>query len=229
MHQKRIVDFGAHRKTRRKGRKGRPLSRFVKRLGKYDQLVEWIKPTTKPKWMKKEQWLLVPATLLVRQLRYTIKAKGQRTQVVTIATTLLDPELYPRDEIAALYGVRWTIETHFAELKTTLKMRKVKSQTPLGTQKEVAVYCLVYNLIHVIMLEAAARQRVAPDRISFIDAVRWLQTADPGEEMPELVVNPKRKDRHEPRVVKDRHDSFPRMTRPRAKLRKALKKQGRKD
>ena len=53
--------------------------------------------------------------------------------------------------------------------------------------------------------------------------------ADPGEEMPELVVNPKRKDRHEPRVVKDRHDSFPRMTRPRAKLRKALKKQGRKD
>jgi hypothetical protein len=228
MHQKRIVDFGAYRKTRRQGQKGRPRSRFVKRLGKYDQLVEWIKPTTKPKWMKKEQWLLVPATLLVRQLRYTIPAKGQRTRVVTIATTLLDPVLYPRDEVAALYGVRWTVETHFAELKTTLKMRKVKSQTPLGAQKEVAVYCLVYNLIHVIMLQAAARQRVKPDRISFIDAVRWLQTADPGEELAELVVNPERRGRHEPRVVKDRHDSFPRMTRPRAQLRKALKKQGRK-
>ena len=229
MHQKRIVDFGSRRKTRGKGRKGKPRSRLVKRLGKYDQLVEGIKPTTKPKWMTKPQWLLVPATLLVRQLRYTIPAKGQRTRVVTIATTLLDPVLYPRDEIAALYGVRWTIETHFSELKTTLKMRKVKGQSPLGAQKEVAVYCLVYNLIHVIMLQAAARQRVAPDRISFIDAVRWLQTANPGEELAELVVNPRRKDRHEPRVVKDRHDTYAWMTQPRAKLRKTLKKQGRKD
>jgi putative transposase len=53
------------------------------------------------------------------ELRYTIPAKGQRTRVVTIATTLLDPMRYPKQEITALYGVRWTVETHFAELKTT--------------------------------------------------------------------------------------------------------------
>ena len=175
-----------------------------------------------------EQWLALPARLLVRELRYTIKAKGQRTRVVTIVTTLLDPLTYPKEDIAALYGVRWTVETHFAELKTTLRMRKVKSQTPMGAQKEVAVYCLVYNLIHMIMMEAARRQGIKPDRISFIDTVRWLLSAAPGEELPVLVVNPKRKDRHEPRVVKDRHDSYPRMTRSRAKLRKALKNQGRK-
>jgi hypothetical protein len=108
-------------------------------------------------------------------------------------------------------------------------MRKVKCRTPEGAQKEVAVYCLVYNLIHVVMLEAAARQGVTPDRISFIDTVRWLLSAEPGEEMPRLVVNPRRKDRHEPRVVKDRHDSYDWMTRPRAKLRNALKKQGAED
>jgi hypothetical protein len=227
IHQKQIVDFRPHRKARRKGQKGKPRSRFIKRLAKHDQVVEWIKPSLgqKPRWMELEQWLALPATLLVRELRYTIKAKGQRTRVVTIASTLLDPILYPKSDIAALYGVRWTVETHFAELKTTLRMRKVKSQTPMGAQKEVAVYCLVYNLIHVIMMEAARRQGVKPDRVSFIDTVRWLLSARPGEELPALVVNPRRKDRHEPRVVKDRHDSYPRMTRPRAKLQKALKNQ----
>lgn len=142
----------------------------------------------------------------MRELRYTLPAKGQRTRVVTIATTLLDPVRYSKDEIAALYGVRWTVETHCAELKTTLKMRKVKSQTPLGVQKEVAVYCLVYNLVHVVMLAAARRQRVDPGRSSFLDTVRWLLSAAPGEALPRLVVNPSRPERYEPRVIKDRHD-----------------------
>jgi len=175
--------------------------------------------------MQPEQWAQIPDSLLVRELRYTLKANGQRTRVVTIATTVLDPILYPKAEIAALYGVRWTVETHFAELKTTLKMRKVKSRTPQGVQKEVAVYCLVYNLIHVVMLAATRRQRVDPGRISFIDTVRWLLSAAPGEPLPKLVVNPLRPNRHEPRVVKDRQDTYKVMTRPRAQLRKALKKQ----
>jgi hypothetical protein len=224
MHQGQIVNFRPHRKSRRKGQSGRPRSRFVKRLGPHDQLVRWTR-TKRPKWMQPEQWAQIPESLLVRELRYTLQAKGQRTRVVTIATTLLDPRRYPKDQIAALYGVRWTVETHFAELKTTLKMRQVKSQTPQGVQKEVAVYCLVYNLIHVVMLEAARRQRVDPARISFIDTVRWLLSAAPGEPLPVLVVNPLRPGRHEPRVIKDRKDKYKVMNRPRAQLRKALKNQ----
>ena len=224
MHQKQIVDFRPHRKSHKKGQRGRPRSRLVKRLGKHDQLVRWIKGQ-RPKWMEPAQWAGIPGSLLVRELRYTFKARGQRTRVVTMATTLLDPIRYPQEEIAALYGVRWTVETHFAELKTTLKMRKVKSRTPQGVQKEVAVYCLVYNLIHVVMLEAAWRQRVDPGRISFIDTVRWLLSSAPGEALPDLVVNPLRPDRHEPRVIKDRQDKYKVMTRPRAQLRNALKKQ----
>jgi len=69
------------------------------------------------------------------------------------------------------------------------------------------------------------RQDVSPDRISFIDTVRWLLSADPGEALPDLVVNPLRLDRHEPRVVKDRQDTYRFMTKPRHVLQKALKKQ----
>lgn len=224
MHQRQIVDFRPHRKSCGNGQSGKPRSRFVRRLGKHDQLVRWIKGQ-RPKWMEPEQWAGIPDSLLVRELRYTLKARGQRTRVVTMATTLLDPIRYPKEEIAGLYGVRWTVEAHFAELKTTLKMRKVKSRTPQGVQKELAVYCLVYNLIHTVMLAAARRQRVDPGRISFIDTVRWLLLSAPGEPLPELVVNPLHPDRHEPRVIKDRQDKYKVMTCPRAQLRNALKKQ----
>jgi hypothetical protein len=234
MHQKSRragIDFHPHRKHRQsypkaKRVRGKPMpaSKFLKRLGKWDQVVQWFKPAAQPKWMSKKQYSILPDSLRVREVRFVLARKGQRTRQVTIATTLLDPVLYPREKIAELYGVRWQVETHFAELKTTLKMRKVKSKTAPGVLKELVVYALVYNLIHLVMLKAAQRQKVEPDRISFIDAVRWLLGAQPGEELPDLVVNPLRKDRHEPRVVKDLQDTYRKMTRPRGELRKELRR-----
>jgi hypothetical protein len=231
IHQKTIVNFRPYRQHRRKYLKGQkvnrnnpqPRSKFVKRLGKQDQIVQWFKPASKPKWMSQEQYVMLPRSLMVRELRLVLSRKGQRTHVLTIATTLLEPVLYPKEKIAELYGVRWRVETHLAQLKTTLKMRKVKSKTSQGVLKELTVYALVYNLIHLVMLKAAQRQHVQPHRISFIDTVRWLLCAEPGEPLPELLINPHRPNRHEPRVVKDREDTYTKMTRPRNQLRKELK------
>ena len=224
LHQRQIVSFQVNRQKRRKGHRGKPRSQFLKRLGKHDQLVCWDKPPKhqKPKWISLKQYLSLPATLTLRELRYRLEAKGQRTRDVTIVTTLLDPLLYPKGKIAALYGIRWQVETHLAELKTTLKMRKLKSRTVAGVQKELAVYCLVYNLIHAVMLKAAQQQQVTPDRISFLDTVRWLLSARAGEEMPKLLVNPARPNRHEPRVIKDLQDTYRKMSRPRSYLRRHL-------
>jgi len=219
LHQRVITRFRAYRQ---RGGKGQPSSTFVKRLGHYDQLVDWHKPQQKARWMTRTQHDALPATLRVRELRYWLPAKGQRTRVVTIVTTLLDPVLYPYALIAELYGIRWTVETHFAELKTTLKMRQVKCKTVEGVNKEWAVYCLVYNLVHAVMREAAARQQVQPRRISFLDTVRWLLSAEPGEPLPALVVNPDRPDRHEPRVIKDLKDTYRKMTKPRHILKQEL-------
>jgi len=128
--------------------------------------------------------------------------------------------LYPKAKLIELYGVRWRVETHFAQLKTTMKLRKVKSKTADGVLKEITVYALVYNLVHILMLQAAQRQRVEPHRISFIDTLRWLICARPGESLPDLIINPHRPGRHEPRVVKDREDTYTKMSRPRAELKK---------
>ncbi len=212
---KQIVSFRPHR---RHGGKGRPKSRWVKRLGKHDQLVEWFKPKQRPKWMTPRQYQSLPDSLSVREVRYRLARKGQRTSCVTIVTTLLDPLAYPKEKIQELYGVRWQAETHFGELKTTLGMRRVKCQSVQGVMKELAVYCLVYNLVHAVMVEAARRQGVEPDRISFLDTLRWLLSAEPGEALPDLVVNPRRPDRHEPRVIKDLQDTYRKMTRPRKEL-----------
>jgi hypothetical protein len=222
LHASRTASFERHRRGKRHQRRrsqGRQWhGQLVQRLGPGDQLVRWTKPGegTRPKWLSLAQYRTLPQELLIRELRFVIPGHGGRTRVVTVATTLLDPELYPKRQIAELYGVRWTIETHFAELKTTLKMRRIKCQTAVGAQKEMVVYCLVYNLTRALMLEAAQRQKVAPNRISFIDTLRWMLTARPGEALPILLTKPRRKDRHQPRVVKDRHDGYQRMTRPRA-------------
>lgn len=223
LHQRLIVSFRSTgpRKGQRR-RKGQPFGVRLKRLGKQDQLVRWDKPAKhrKPKWIALEQYLALPATLTLRELRYRLAAKGQRTREVTIVTTLIDPVLYPKQKIADLFGLRWQVETHLAELKTTLKMRKLKCKTVAGVQKELAVYCLVYNLVHLVMLQAAARQQVTPDRISFLDTVRWLLSAQLGEDLPDLLVNPKRPDRHEPRVIKDLPDTYRKMSHSRSYLRR---------
>ena len=234
MHQRQIVDFRPHRRARGaaeghgpdgRRRRGLPSSRFVRRLGRHDQLVEWRRPPRRPRWMTAEQYESLPAALRVRELRYQLPRRGQRTLCVTLATTLLDPVRYPKERIAAPYRVRWAVETHFAELKTTSKMRRVKSRTAEGVRKELTAYALVYNLVHTVMLEAAHRQGVEVGRISFVDTVRWLLSALPGEQMPTLIINPLRPDRHEPRVIKDLQDTYRKMTKPRRELRKGLKKQ----
>jgi hypothetical protein len=82
----------------------------------------------------------------------------------------------------------------------------------------------VYHLVHSVIVAAARRQNVEPERISFVDALRWLCEAHPSEHLPDLLVNPPRPGRCEPRVRKRRPKQFPVMKRPRAKLRKILLK-----
>jgi len=223
-HQRQIVDFRPRRKhkTTAKGAKGLPTSRWLKRLGKHDQLVEYVKPKTKPDWMSQDDFAALPATLVVRELRFKIKEPSCRTKTVTVVTTLIDPVRYPARDIAELYRRRWQIETNFRHLKTTMKMEVLHCHSVEGVLKELAMFALVYNLVRVVMLEAARRQKVSVQRISFVDALRWLRTTKPGTPLPKLVVNPHRPDRLEPRVVKRRPKQYPRMIKPRATLRKDL-------
>jgi hypothetical protein len=249
LHQRTIVDFtpgrphrtpgqrkqDGKRRRRQSGRKSRrarrrnrqqiPTSRWLRQLGVMDQLVEWQRPLQPPKWMTKAEFAALPKTLELRELRFAVALPGRRTQSITLVTTLTDPQRYPAEELAKLYLQRWQIELNFRHLKQTMKMDVLKCKTVDGVQKELMIYCLVYNQVRTVLLESARRQRVAVDRVSFIDALRWLKEDRPVIALHQLVVNPLRPDRVEPRVRKRRPKQYPLMQKPREELRQQILRQ----
>jgi len=229
MHQRINVDFTPHRPfnaPRTKHRmKGQPSSRWLKELGVADQCVEWFKAASqRPVWMQPQQYAALPDSLVLRELRYRVERRGFRVQQVTLVTTLLDPDLYPVEALADLYRQRWQIETDFRHLKTTMQMEVLKCRTVSGILKELHGFAIVYNLVRQVILEASQRQQVNMNRISFVAALRWLQTARPHEPLPPLQVNPNRNNRHEPRTKKRRPKNYPLLNQPRWKWKQKLAK-----
>ena len=126
-----------------------------------------------PAWLSAEGFAALPEVLRVRELRYAVARPGFRVRQVTLATTLLDPHAYPAERLAEAYGFRWTIETCFGHLKTTMKMDVLRCQTVRGVMKELTMFLLVYNMVRMTMREAGRRQGVPPDQImgSSVDRV----------------------------------------------------------
>jgi len=225
-HQRVLVSF---RKDRRligkqpKGTKARRASgRLIRKLGKYDQLVEYTKPKQRPKWMSEGEYRVLPEKLVVREVRYRTKLKGARTREVTLVTTLLDPEKYPAEELAALYRLRWRIETNLDHVKTTMGMDVLRCESVQGVLKEMTIYALVYNLVRLVMLKAADQQQTAVTSISFVDALRWLKEACREPQPLKLAIIPNRPNRHEPRARQRRPKQYDLMRKPRKQLKQEL-------
>jgi hypothetical protein len=98
----------------------------------------------------------------------------------------------------------------------------LKCKTVDGVLKELIVFALIYNLVRLVMAQAARRQQVPIDRISFIDAARWLAAAYDDEALPRLIVHPHRPSRYEPRVRKRRPKQYPLRQKTRQALRQSL-------
>ena len=227
-HHRRIVDFTPQRthvhpsKGAGAARAGKARSRVLRTLGTNDQVVECFKPPKKSAWMSDEQWAGLPESITLREIRRTVARPGFRPIIVTIATTLLDPEAYPADELVELRLTRWMIETNFRHLKITLGMDVLKCKTLAGVRKERWIFIMVYNLIRIAMLRAARRQGVNVHRLSFADTLAWLRFGDITSRIA-LVVNPLRSARLEPRALKRQKKEFPYMTKPRSVLKAELR------
>lgn len=227
-HQKLLIDFRPGRRwaapgTQAAAAKGLPRSRWLRRLGRRDQWVEYHKPKERPDWLSAADYAALPATLVLREVRLRLDVPGRRTREITLVTTLLDARRYPARALGRLYERRWRAEVNLRDLKQTLGMDVLRCETYPGVIKELLVFVAVYNLVCRIRQEAGRRQGVAAERISFVDALRWLRSARPGEELPRLVVNPLRPGRNEPRVRKRRPKQYTLMRKPRKTLRKAAR------
>jgi hypothetical protein len=244
VHHKRIVDFtpGRPHTTEGKGAvAGMTRARWVRSLGVDDQVVEWFKPKERPDWISEENYAALPDSITVRETRRTVTidddgdgdgdgdkdgdkdGKRRRRRVtVTTVSTLLDAAAYPAAALVELRGRRWQVEVDLRHLKTTMRMDVLRCKTVAGVNKEIAAFLLVYNLVCAIACEAARRQKVEPDRVSFADALYWARHARADEKLPRLRVNPRRPWRVEPRAVKRRPKSYKLLNKPRDQLRQVL-------
>jgi hypothetical protein len=169
----------------------------------------WIKPRQGSPWMARAQYALLPQSIEVRIVQYTVAQKGFRSRTVLIATTLMNPVIWPDERIAELYGHRWQIETCFGHLKTTMKMNVLRCKTLAGVMKELAIYLVVYNLIRLVMLSAGAAQHVDVRRLSFIDAMRLVAARMIGlDGVERLIVNPDRAGRCQLRMIRSRPKAY---------------------
>jgi hypothetical protein len=149
-------------------------------LGENDLLIHWKKPVlNKRSSYTKAQWEALPERLSIRQIRVTVAQKGFRTSHFYIATTLLDSELYPADELADLYLQRWDVELSFRDIKTTMGMDILRCKTPDMVRKEIVMHMIVYNCIRQLMFESAQRFGAELRRVSFKGSVQAIRQWEP--------------------------------------------------
>jgi putative transposase len=197
-----------------KGR-GKGIRRRIKRLGKGGNLVRWSRPERRPKWINGVLWKNLPASLELRQIAIQLVRPGFQTTWAWIVTDLTDDKKYTAASLAELYGKRYGIELAFRQLKKYLKMERLSAKTPAGVRKEILAFVVLYNLVQRLINDAAKRQKVPPDRISFTDAARVLLDHPPDQPVPDLKLNPKRKRPNEPRARKHGGQRFPQLKTPR--------------
>ena len=221
------VDFVGRTTRRVDGR------RRFQRLGRNDWLLRWTKSASSlSPWLNPLQRLAMPSEMVVRAVRGSCYQKGFRVRQVTVITTLLDPKLYPPQEILRAYLRRWRLEMCLDDFKTTLHMDFLRGRTPQIVQKEMYTRLIAHNLIRCVMAQAATQQIVPLDRLSFkgsLDALRHFTQAmacarskTKRQHLWTLLLEtlsrdlvPRRPGRREPRAVKRKKTKYPRLNAPR--------------
>ena len=201
------------------------------RLGARDHLIVLKKPKIKPDWMSWADFDQAPDTLTVRELQ----AHGK-----TLVTTLLCPKQTPKFELKSLYKSRWHVELDLRNIKTTLGMETLSCKTPAMAAKEIWVYLLAYNLIRLMMAQAAVLADCLPRQISFKHTLQMWNAWDRSrigaadnasmDDLFALIAQQRvgdRPGRVEPRAIKRRPKPFPLLTTPRPLAQAHVRKHGR--
>jgi hypothetical protein len=202
--------------------------------------VWWQKPQ-RPEWMSAADYEQIPQWLCLRAVRVEVRQRGFRTRRLVLITTLTNAETVSGADLADLYRRRWQAELFLRSIKQSLQMDIVRGKSPEMVRKEIWAHLLVYNLVRVVMTQAARSEAVRPDEISFtgtlqsinafLPEMRAVQTAEQAQVLWEVLLWAvgahrvgNRPDRYEPRAVKRRAKNFPKLRVPRAEARQRLRK-----
>jgi hypothetical protein len=198
-------------------------------LGARDHLVWWSKPA-RPDWMRVEEYRGYADEIKVREVKVGKKV---------LVSTLLSPRKTPKAALGELFWQRWNVELDLRNIKTTLGMEALSCKTPQMCEKEFWAYLLAYNLIRLLMAEAALQADVLPRQLSFKHTLQiwaaWSQrqflsgTKEDTATLFVLIAQIRvadRPGRAEPRAVKRRPKPYPRLDKPRRKARMEIERRG---
>ena len=197
-------------------------------LGTRDHLVCWRKPAARPEWMTLEQYAEFPDELTVCETRIDHKV---------LVTTLIDDRQVDKDDLQALYARRWNVELDLRNLKTTTGMDVLNCQTPQMNEKQLWVHLLAYNVIRLLMAQAASNTGMDPRGLSFKHTVQlWTEWVSRGLSATKdcgrfftLIAQCTVANRHgrvEPRMRKRRPKPYPWLKIPRPKARRKIERHG---
>lgn len=129
-----------------------------------------IYPTEKDKRKKRHG-------ITVRVIEYELEGVDGAEPIYRLITTLLDPGQHPAQELAALYPERWEVEVTLDEFKTHMRGGQVvlRSKTPDLVEQEFCGMMLAHRAVRCLMNEAALRQNIDPDRLSFTHSIRVIR------------------------------------------------------
>jgi hypothetical protein len=163
--------------------------------------------------------------LTLRVIEYALVGSDE---VYRLLTNLLDPEIAPALELAALYAERWEVEILIKEVKVGQCIgRPLRSQTEVGVRQEFWAHCVLHQISRQLVYQAAATiPDRDPDRISFSlaqDAIRRSVSRATGltarklsaalqhavRELTMIRALITRRDRAYPRVVRNKWPRFP--------------------
>ncbi len=197
-----------------------------KRLDRGDHLIELLKPKRRPQWMSQELYDRAPQSISVREVRIGAK---------TLVTTMLDPKQVCKTELGRLYRARWHIELDLRNIKATMGMHTLSCKTPDMARKELAVYLLAYNIIRLLMVQAAVQAHCRPRELSFKHALQvwtaWVCFVPASSEIiPQALLGiiaqsrvGNRPGRVEPRAIK-RRPCYKFLTQPRRLARASIQR-----
>jgi hypothetical protein len=213
-----------------------------RRLGAFDHIVRWAKPTS-IRSLDRKTYQALPESITVRETRIRVSQPGFRTRSVVVVTTLLDPRQATKEDLAALYRARWNAELDLRCIKSAMQMRELRCKTPELVRKEVWAHILAYNLIRSVMAQAAAKCAIVPRSISFTGALQSLQAFQPllelgaardaagrlrlFQDLLDAIASHRvadRPDRYEPRLKKRRRNYYDWLTKPRAEIKRQMAK-----
>jgi hypothetical protein len=115
--------------------------------------------------------------VIVRVIEYRLEGISGAESIYRLLTTILDHEVAPATELAALYHERWEIETALDELKTHLRGSRIvlRSKTADLVRQEFYGLMMAHFAIRGLMHEAALKANADPDTLSFLHAVRVIR------------------------------------------------------